>query len=213
MRPTASSGIRSKFTSSTVGSLIRTPSRKTLTPCGSPVTGDTTNPRSVRVGCKGFPCSFWRVTPGRRSSRSGRTIGRDEPISAPWRMSAVPGTQDRGNASGSGAGATTRTGGSRSTPSSRGGSAEGSAAEVRPAAMRRMTKAPNHRDRRSGARALMRRETSRTPPVAPSPKGSRGYPAGLSWPFTARTTCSCPHSITRLTGMPWMVLDTMSGRM
>src|SRR5215467_7679279 len=59
-RSTASRGIRSKFTSSTVGSLIRTPSRKTLTPCGSPVTGDTTNPRMETVGWRGLPCSSWR---------------------------------------------------------------------------------------------------------------------------------------------------------
>lgn len=54
---------------------------------------------------------------------------------------------------------------------------------------------------------------SRPSPARQGRKGYRGYPEALSWPFTARTTCSCPHSITRLTGMPWIVLDTMSGRM
>jgi len=42
--------MRSKFTSSTVGSLMRTPSRKTLTPWGSPVTGEAKNPLRLRLG-------------------------------------------------------------------------------------------------------------------------------------------------------------------
>ena len=50
IRSTSSRGIRSKFTSSTVGSLSLTPSRNTLMPCGSPVTGDAEKPRSDRSG-------------------------------------------------------------------------------------------------------------------------------------------------------------------
>ena len=45
-RSTASNGIRSKNSSCASGSLMRTPSRKTLIPCGTPATGDTVNPRS-----------------------------------------------------------------------------------------------------------------------------------------------------------------------
>src|SRR5204863_94679 len=72
-RSTASRGIRSKFTSSTVGSFSRTPSRNTLSPWGSPVTGEATNPRMVRSGWNGVPCSLWSVTPGSRSRTSSST--------------------------------------------------------------------------------------------------------------------------------------------
>ena len=80
MRSTSSSGIRSKFTSSTVGSLRRTPSRKTLKPWGSPVTGDAVNPRSVRLGWKRLPCSFCRVT--HRSFDTPRLLTRSISTSA-----------------------------------------------------------------------------------------------------------------------------------
>ena len=58
IRSASSRGIRSKLTSSTVGSLIRTPSRNTLSPWGRPVTDEAEKPRSVRFGWNGLPCSF-----------------------------------------------------------------------------------------------------------------------------------------------------------
>src|SRR5881397_2168238 len=110
-RSTSSSGIRSKFTSSTVGSLRRTPSRKTLSPGGRPVTGEIVNPRSERSGWSRFPCSLWSETPGSRSRASGNTAGASRRISGPVSVSTRLGADDgmtrisgrRGGASRSGA--------------------------------------------------------------------------------------------------------------
>src|SRR5207249_1559395 len=65
-----SSGSRSKFTSWASGSLARTPSTYTVTPCGSPITGDTWKPRSDTSSCPVAPSSSDVVTPGSCSSAS-----------------------------------------------------------------------------------------------------------------------------------------------
>ena len=67
---TASIGRRSKFTSCASGSFTRTPSRKTLTPCGAPTTGERVKPRMSNDGCAWLPWSFDALTPGMRSSTS-----------------------------------------------------------------------------------------------------------------------------------------------
>src|SRR5438093_5704234 len=74
-RSTSSSGNRSKFTSCASGSLARTPSTYTVTPCGTPITGETWNPRSETSICALAPSSSDVVTPGScsRASASERT--------------------------------------------------------------------------------------------------------------------------------------------
>src|SRR5213082_2990932 len=71
----SSSGSRSKLTSWASGPLARTPSTYTVTPCGSPITGDTWNPRSDTSSWAVAPSSSEVVTPGScsRASASERT--------------------------------------------------------------------------------------------------------------------------------------------
>src|SRR3989441_5146468 len=69
-RSTSSSGNRSKFTSWPSGSLARTPSTYTVTPWGSPITGETWNPRRLTSSCPVAPSSSDVVTPGSCSSAS-----------------------------------------------------------------------------------------------------------------------------------------------
>ena len=92
MRSMSSSGIRSKFTSSAVGSFTRTPSTKTLMPCGTPVTEVTWKPRRDTSVWTELPCSSLRVTPGRRVRASCSVGAPERRRASPEITCTLPGT-------------------------------------------------------------------------------------------------------------------------
>src|SRR5262245_50261726 len=105
--------MRSQFTVSPKGELIRTPSWNTESPGGVPSSGDPVNPRKLMSGWYGFPCDWLMFTLSKvRSIRSGSVI-----VPGLRRSCASPdctfaGTLSLGTPSpGSGVGATTSTGG------------------------------------------------------------------------------------------------------
>src|SRR5439155_24056258 len=99
MRSRSSVGRRSKLISSAVASLTRTPSRNTLTPCGTPVTEVPWNPRKERSGWCALPCSSARDNPGTwPASDSGKLERADRRASAASIACTLAGTLegDRG---------------------------------------------------------------------------------------------------------------------
>src|SRR5712664_2501210 len=98
IRSTSSVGRRSKLISSAVGSLTRTPSRNTLTPCGTPVTEVAWNPRSEMSGWYEFPCSSESDRPGTWPASASGKLGRPDRCRSPAWITCTPaGTLDGGS--------------------------------------------------------------------------------------------------------------------